>query len=114
MRSLLLIVVFALFSAAALLCAKNLTFQTGKLISIAADERLYEGTSYRRAIFTVQVAGLVYTARGGRVRVRSGDMGQGLIVGDPVQVAIDGDSLILQKPNGKELKIKITKRERAQ
>ena len=93
---------------------KHGDFQTGKLIEVSADERLDDGTSLRWAIFRVQVADLVYTARGGRVRIRSGDMAQGLIVGDPVQVAIDGDALILIKPNGKELRMRITKRSRVQ
>jgi hypothetical protein len=31
------------------------------------------------------------------------DVGKGLIVGDPVQVAIDGGTLIFLKPDGKEL-----------
>jgi hypothetical protein len=89
-------------------------FQSGKLMNIATDERLYEGTTMRWAVFTVKVADMVYTARGERVRRHSGDPGQGLIVGDPVQVAIDGETLILLKPDGKELKAKITRRERAQ
>jgi hypothetical protein len=95
-----------------LIGAKQHAFQTGKLISIASDERVVEGTSYRWAIFTVQVADVIYTARGDRIRRRSGDIGQGLIVGDSVKVAIDGGDLILLKPDGKELKTKITKRER--
>jgi hypothetical protein len=37
-----------------------------------------------------------------------------LIVGDPVKVAIDKDELILLNPDGKEMKMKITKRTRAQ
>jgi hypothetical protein len=89
-------------------------FQTGKLMNIATDERLYEGTTIRWAVFTVKIAGVVYTARGERVRRHSGDPGQGLIVGDAIQVAIDGENLILLKPEGKELKVKITRRERAQ
>jgi len=89
-------------------------FQTGKLINIDTDERLYQGTSFRWAIFTVQVGDLVYTARGGRARRHSGDPGHGLIIGDPVQAAVDGENLILLKPDGKELKTKITKRARAQ
>jgi hypothetical protein len=89
-------------------------FQTGKLISVTADERLYEGTSYRWAIFTVQIGDLVYTARGGRIRRRSGDFAQGLIIGDAVQVAIERGDLIFLKPDGKELKTKIIKRARAQ
>jgi len=96
------------------LCGTKRDFQTGKLLSITVDERLIEGTSYRSAIFTVQIADLVYTARGGRIRRRSGDFGQGLIIGDAVQVAIDGGDLIFLKPDGKELKTKIIKRARAQ
>jgi hypothetical protein len=37
-----------------------------------------------------------------------------LIVGDLVQVSLRGDDLLIQKPNGKELKTKIIKRARAQ
>lgn len=114
MRKKLLLVVLTLTLASTCLCATKRDFQTGKLVSITADEILYEGTTHRRAIFTVQIADLVYTARGERIRRRSGDFGQGLIIGDPVQVAIDGEDLILLKPDGKELKTKIIKRARAQ
>jgi len=48
------------------------------------------------------------------MRRRTGDPGKGLIVGDPVKVAIDKDELILLNPDGKEMKMKITKRARAQ
>ena len=109
-----LIIVLAVLLTSSLIGAKQHAFQTGKLMGIASDERVLEGTSYRWAIFTVQVADVIYTARGDRIRSRSGDIGQGLIVGDPVKVAIDGGDLILLKPDGKELKTKITKRERPQ
>jgi hypothetical protein len=109
----LLMVAVTLTLATPFLGATKRTFQTGKLLSVTADERLIEGTSYRRAIFSVQIGDLVITSRGGRIRLRSGDIGQGLIVGDAVQVAIDGGDLILLKPDGKELKTKIIKRERA-
>jgi hypothetical protein len=89
-------------------------FQTGKLVDIADDEQLREGTTVRWAVFTVQVDDIVYTARGQRVRRRSGDPGKGLIVGDPVKVAIENDELILLDPDGREMKMKITKRARAQ
>jgi hypothetical protein len=36
-----------------------------------------------------------------------------LIIGDPVQAAIDGEDLILLRPDGRELKAKIVRRERA-
>jgi hypothetical protein len=35
------------------------------------------------------------------------------VIGDPIQVRFDGNKMILQKPNGKELKAKIRKRIRA-
>jgi hypothetical protein len=89
-------------------------FQTGKLINIDFEERLISGTSFRWAILTVQVGGVVYSARGDRMRRHSGDPGHGLIIGDPVQAAVEGEDLILRRPDGKELKAKITRRERAQ
>jgi hypothetical protein len=88
-------------------------FQAGKLLDISSDERLEEGTTYRRAIYHVQFGDVVYTGRGERVSLHSGDPGHGLIVGDPVQAAIDGGELILQRPDGKEIKTKIIKRQRA-
>jgi hypothetical protein len=91
--------------------AAKLDFQVGKLIDITADERLTKGTTIRWAVFTVQVGDIVYTATGERLRRQ--DAGKGLIVGDAVQVAIDRDNLVLQTPNGKSLKTKITKRSRA-
>jgi len=113
LRKVLLSVVIELSLSAALTAAKH-DFQTGKLVDIADDERLYEGTSLRWAVFTVRVEDIIYTARGQRMQRRSGDPGHGLIVGDPVKVAIDKDELILLNPDGKEMKMKITKRARAQ
>ncbi|MGA2136732.1 MAG: hypothetical protein ABSH50_30960 [Bryobacteraceae bacterium] len=114
MRKAPLVLVLALSLAVPLVGEKKGDFQTGKLINITSDERLVEGTSFRWAIFTVKVADVVYTARGERIRRRTGDIGRGLIVGDSVRVAINGTDLILLTPDGKELKTKITKRERPQ
>jgi hypothetical protein len=111
-RNVLVIAVLASIAMSASAAAHE--FHAGKLLNIADDEKLYEGTSYRWAIFTVQVDDIVYTARSERVRRHSGDPGHGLIVGDPVKVAIEKDDLILLKPDGKEMKMKITKRARAQ
>jgi hypothetical protein len=88
-------------------------FQTGKLLDVSSDERFVEGTSFKYAIYQVQVGDVVYFGRGEKLHRRSGDPGHGLIVGDPVQAAIDGDSLILQRPDGKEIKTKIVKRQRS-
>ena len=106
----LLILIFATLLAGAI----KRDFQTGKLINIDYEERLINGTSFRWAILTVQVEGVIYSARGERMRRHSGDPGHGLIIGDPVKATIDGEDLILLRPDGKELKAKITRRERAQ
>lgn len=111
--------------ATACLGASKREFRTGKLIDVTTDSNLVEGTSVRHAVFVVQVDDLIYTTRGdrlGRVKssliamavTRSGDNGQDLIVGDPVEVSIHGDDLIIRKPNGKDLRTKIIKRARAQ
>jgi hypothetical protein len=104
-----------LTAATAGYCASTHDFQQGKLIEISTDERLDLGTSERWPIFTVQIADVVYTTRGGRLRQRrSGDPGHGMIVGDPVQVVVEGEQLIFLAPGGKELKTRIIKRTRAQ
>jgi hypothetical protein len=79
-RTLLSIALILTFVSTAPAASKH-DFQTGKLVNIAYDERLSEGTTYRWAIFTVQVGDLVYTARGPHIRRHSGEPGQGLIVG---------------------------------
>jgi hypothetical protein len=88
-------------------------FQTGKLLDVGSDERAVEGTTIIHAVYQVQVGDLIYFARGERVRRHSGDPAHGLVVGDPVKVAIDGEDLILQRPDGKEIKAKIVRRQRA-
>jgi hypothetical protein len=93
---------------------KNHEYQTGKLVDISTEQHFVEGTSHKRAIFTVQVGEIVYTARGGHVTRHSGDIGKGLVVGDPVKVVEDGDHLFLLLPDGKELKTTIIKKTRAQ
>lgn len=114
MRKVLLTVALALTLATTVLGAAKRDFQTGKLLDVTTETKLVDGNSYRRAIFIVQIGDLVYTARGGRVHRRSGDVGQGLIIGDAVQVAIDGGGLIFLKLDGKELRTEIIKRARAQ
>jgi hypothetical protein len=94
--------------------SKSRDFKTGKLLDIGSSERVVEGSVYRSALFTVQIEDIIYTARGDRIRRGSGDVGKGLIVGDPVHVAIDGDHLIFLLPNGKEMETTVTKRTRAQ
>ncbi|MEO7142969.1 MAG: hypothetical protein ABI165_05640 [Bryobacteraceae bacterium] len=59
-------------------------------------------------LFKVHVGDLVCIAR------ETKDAGQRMIVGDPIQVSIDGDALIFLKPDGREMKTTIMKRVRAQ
>jgi hypothetical protein len=68
-------VMLALTLAGTSLGAAKHNFQTGKLLNVTEDERAVEGTSYRWAIFTVQIGDLVFTARGERIRRHSGDVG---------------------------------------
>jgi len=88
-------------------------FQAGRLVALTSDERLIEGTTVKHAIFEVEIRGIVYFARGERMRRHGGDAAHGLIVGDPVQAAVDGENLILQRPDGKEIKTEIVQRKRA-
>lgn len=111
------------FSASCLGAPKH-DFQPAKLLDVATDTKLVDGTSVRHAIFVIQIDDVIYTTRGDRLgRIKnslltmaittSGDDGHDLIVGDPVQVFLHGDDLLIRKPNGKELKTKIVKKTRA-
>ncbi len=113
-RKCLLLFALAFTFTTAVSGATKHDFQTGKLLNVTADERYVQGTSIRSAIFSVQIGDLVYTARGERIHRNTGDIGQGLIIGDLVQASVHGEDLILLKPDGKELKTKIIKRERTQ
>ncbi len=92
--------------------AASHNFQTGKLLDVTTDERLVEGTSLRHAVFIVQIGDIVYTLRGERVLSRTKDYAEGLIVGDSVQASVEGESVVLLKPDGKNLKTSVLKRER--
>ena len=89
-------------------------FRAGKLLDVSSDDRVVEGNSIKYAIYEVQVGDIIYFGRGERMRRHSGDPGHGLIVGDPVQAAVEGDNLILQRPDGKDIKTKIVRRQRAE
>jgi len=61
---------------------------------VGSDERAVEGTTILHAVYQVQLGDLIYFARGERVRRRSGDPAHGLVAGDPVQFANEGDDPI--------------------
>jgi len=107
-RSFMLTLLF--FAAhASFVQAASHTFETGRLINVGTADVFGP-----HVIFTVQVGDIVYTLKGGRVNVRTKDYGQGLIVGDPVKASIEGQSVVIQKQDGKELKFSVMKRERAE
>lgn len=113
-RIVLFVIAFVFLVTGTTFAKEDHTFQTGKLINVTYDERAERRGPVRDAIFTVQIGDLTYTARGGHIAPNSGDTAQGLIIGDPVQAAIDNGDLFLLKPNGKEIKAKIIRRERTQ
>lgn len=87
-------------------------FQSGKLTNATTEDTMKKGTSHRNVIYTVQIQDMIYTLRGGSVSPKAKDYTKGLIVGDPVQASVEGEHVILKKPNGKDMKTSILKRER--
>lgn len=87
-------------------------FQTGKLTNATTEDTMKKGTTKRNVIFTVQVEGMIYTLRGGRVSPKAKDYTKGMIVGDPIQASVEGEHVILQRPDGKDIKTTVLKRER--
>ena len=112
MRKLLITSVFVLFLGSFFAFAGQHVFQTGKLTNATTEDRMKKGTSYTNVIFTVQIKDMVYTLKGGRVSARAKDYTKGLIVGDPVQASVEGEHVILQRPDGKDMKTSVLKRER--
>lgn len=91
----------------------RLSLVFGKLVDISSDERVDKGTTHGYTVYQVQIGDIVYFGRGEKLPKHPGDTGHGLIVGDPVQAAIEGSDLIIQRPDGKEIKTKVIKRKRA-
>ena len=110
-RSLVLILCTTLAAAQAY---ANHLYSSGRLLDATTDERLDKGTSFRRAIYTVQLGDIVYTVRGEKVKSNTKDITKGMIVGDPVDASVDGEHVYLHTPTGKDLKTDIMKRARAQ
>ena len=93
--------------------AKDHPFVQGVLLDATVDERVKKGSTAARAVYVVQVEDLVYTVQGEAVKTGTKDYTKGLIVGDPVEVSVDGEHLFLRRPNGKEIKTDVLKRARA-
>jgi len=102
-----------LLGSASLWAAPKHEFQSGKLVDISSDERVDKGTTHGYSVYQVQIGDIVYFGRGEKLAKHPGDTGHGMIVGDPVQAAVDGGDLYSQRPDGKEIKARIIKRQRA-
>ena len=112
MRKLLTTSVLVLFLGTLFAFAGQHVFQTGKLTNATTQDTMKKGTSHRNVIFTVQIGDIAYTLKGGNVSPKAKDYTKGLIVGDPVQACVEGEHVILRRPDGKDMKTSILKRER--
>ncbi len=93
--------------------ANTRDFQTGKLVDVGYDDVLHSGSSQRHAVYKVRLGDVIYSAEGSKVK-HNADPAHGLVVGDDVRVAIEGDRLFLRRPDGKDIKTTIVKRQRAE
>ena len=113
-------IVAALSLLSALALAED--FQNAKLIDIAPYEKsnapiiapnngypVLISTDQNMMTITVGLNGMAYSAN---FRQRRDFKSSTLIVGDSILARLDGDDLVLKKPNGKEVKAKLTRRER--
>ena len=106
-------------SAGMLICfvaagADSHVFSSGRLLEVSTEEHPDAKHPQTRAVYTVQAEGMVYTVRGERVKLHTKDYAKGLIIGDPVEVRVEGEHVFLREPNGKEMKTEIIKRARVQ
>ena len=102
--------------------AKLHDYQDGHLISVSKEgDGTVLGTStghvgmafaQSHAIFIVQLGDIIYTVRGERINQRTRDYAKGLITGDSVKAAVEGNTLVLLLPNGKDFGTAILTRER--
>ncbi len=89
-------------------------FSSGRLLEVSTEEHPDAKHPQTHAVYTVQAEGMVYTVRGERVKLHTKDYAKGLIIGDPVEVRVDGEHVYLREPSGKEMKTEILKRARVQ
>jgi hypothetical protein len=111
---------------AAMSCLSTLSpaedFQNAKLIDLAPYEKsnapiiapnngypVLISTDQSMMTITVAFNGMAYSAN---FRQRRDFKSSTLVVGDSILARLDGDNLVLKKPNGKEAKARLTRRAR--
>ena len=97
------------------LCVPTLAQNKVTLLNIEPyrADTLYKGTTYEHDMFAITVAidGIAVTGIY-EAKWRWSYAPQDLVVGDTIDARIDGKKLIIKRPDGKEFKAKIIKRER--
>ncbi len=112
-RKILILVLFAATLRTTVQASKP-DLPPGEVLSVTAERGLDGVATHRWAIFTVQIGDVIFTASGKRIKHSTDNYQEGLNPGDRVRVTINGNDLILKKPNGGQLKTKIIKRAPAQ
>jgi hypothetical protein len=111
MQSRTVAVVFCLLALSVASFARDRDFQTAKLVNVSYDEVLRSGSSQRHAVYKVRLEATIYSAEGSKMHHPT-DPGHGLVIGDQVRVAIEGEHMFLRRPDGKDIKATIVKRQR--
>jgi len=105
-------ILLGMFALSTVTFARTRDFQTAKLVDVSYDDVMHSGSSQRHPIYQVRLGDVIYSAEGDKQK-HTADPGHGLVVGDDVRVAIEGDRLYLRRPDGKDIKTTIVKREKA-
>jgi hypothetical protein len=113
-RKLLFLLALLLTLATTFQAAGKLEFQKGEVLSITSGKGLDHNITHRWAVFAVQIGNVIYSGSGKRIRHATDDYSEGLHDGDAIRAAVSGNELILLKPDGKELRTRIIKRELAE
>ncbi len=113
-RKILFLLAFVVTLAPAFQTAGKLEFRPGQLLSITSGKGLDNNITHRWAVFAVQIGNVIYSGSGKRIHHPTDDYSEGLHNGDAIRAAVSGNEMILLKPDGKELKTKIIKRELAE
>lgn len=113
-RKMLFLLALVLMLATTFQAAGKLEFQKGEVLSITSGKGLDHNITHRWAVFAIQIGNVIYSGSGKRIRHPTDDYSEGLHDGDAIRAAVSGNEMILLKPDGKELRTRIIKRELAE
>jgi len=117
MKRILVLLSILLVTSSVVLAEKD--YQTGKLVDTGSQ--LYSNPNpkkdknlHHENTLAVQVGDLIYTGQCEQKKNSDKCKPADWIIGDPIDVRIDKDTMYLKKAKGGEIKTRIVKRERAQ